>query len=102
MGFQDIVSVGVNPMVLPLGILLIVVAEEVLWRGYAGSVLKLSLWASTLLYAAGQSAALSFWIIAAALVLGVFWELLRRKTGGILAPTIAHALFTGVVVYLPL
>jgi membrane protease YdiL (CAAX protease family) len=98
------VLAGVTPSTL-VATELVVLAEEVLWRGAVVAALRgrgvlpaVAQASSAALYAAAQSGGGSSWLVAAALGLGAVWGALAVLRGGrIVAPLIAHALWTLVI-----
>ena len=90
-----------------LGALVVVIAlgEEALWRGLVFSAwrdrpLPLALALGTGSYAVGQLGALSVTVFLAAAGLGAIWALLRARTEGVVAPMVAHAVWTPTTVLL--
>jgi membrane protease YdiL (CAAX protease family) len=86
--------------------LLIIVAEEVLWRGLVLDLLdeRLPRGASSALsvlsYALAQLGSGSFIVLLLALVLGAIWTWQRRATGSIVAPLLAHLIWSPSVILL--
>jgi membrane protease YdiL (CAAX protease family) len=95
---------GVTPSTL-VATVLVVVAEEILWRGAViaalrarGVSLLVAASSSTALYAAAQSGSGSPWLVVAALGLGALWQgLALWRSGRIGASLVAHALWTLVI-----
>lgn len=85
---------------------LIIVAEEVLWRGLVLDELdeRLPRVASSTLsvgsYALAQLGSGSFIVLLLALVCGALWTWQRRATGSIVAPLIAHLIWSPTVILL--
>jgi membrane protease YdiL (CAAX protease family) len=83
---------------------LVVVAEEVLWRGRCYRALRrhtassIAAVASVAVYSAAQLGAGSWIVAALALTCGSVWISLRIYTAGLLAPLISHLVFTCVVI----
>jgi len=101
------------PLALTLALTcVVIVGEEVVWRGLALSALRqrmpegLAIGASAVLYAACQLGFRRTLPAAAALVLGLVWGWLRViawRGGGLTAPIVAHAIWTlGVLWWWPL
>jgi membrane protease YdiL (CAAX protease family) len=98
------VLAGLGLSTLP-ATLVVIVAEEVLWRAAGPAALAVrgahpvvAAGSSTALYAAAQSGSGSVWLVAAAFGLGAVWATLAVTRGGrIVAPLVAHALWTLVV-----
>lgn len=86
-----------------LSVLIILTAEELLWRGAFLDVLRQRLgpgWAgasSVLLYTLGQLGSGSFIVAALAVGCGAVWTFLRIRTGSLWAPFIAHLIWTPIV-----
>jgi membrane protease YdiL (CAAX protease family) len=85
---------------------LIIVAEELLWRGLLLDVLDERIparFASALSiasYALAQLGSGSFIVLLLALVCGTLWTVQRRMTGSIIAPLIAHSIWSPTVILL--
>jgi membrane protease YdiL (CAAX protease family) len=87
-------------------VLAIIVAEELLWRGALLQVLArrvsppVAMAISIASYAAAQLGTGSWIVMLLALVCGTIWTLQRQLTGSLLAPLIAHLIWTPVVILL--
>jgi len=85
---------------------LIIIAEEVLWRGLVLDELdeRLPRHASSALsvvtYALAQLGSGSFIVLMLALVCGAVWTWQRRATGSITAPLVAHLIWSPTVILL--
>lgn len=85
---------------------LIIVAEEVLWRGLVLDVLdeRVPAHAASALsiasYALAQLGSGSLIVLLLALVCGTLWTIQRRATGSIVAPLIAHLIWSPTVILL--
>ncbi|HVK78405.1 MAG TPA: CPBP family intramembrane glutamic endopeptidase [Kofleriaceae bacterium] len=85
-------------------LLLVVVAEELLWRGVLLGALaerqpiERAAALSLLTYAAAQAGAGSVLIVAVALACGGVWTWLRVRTGRLPASLVSHAMWTTTVV----
>jgi uncharacterized protein len=95
------------PMSAALGwVLVIILAEEVLWRGVLLDALRARYalaWAFTIsvvTYGLAQLGAGSLVLGAIALACGMAWTLLRLASGSLLAPLIAHLIWTPTVILL--
>lgn len=91
-------SIPVTPVTLPV-VVLVVVAEELLWRGclVTGERSTLHLRAIvlvTLLYAGAQAGSGLPLLGAAGLLLGGVWAAEAIWTGSLLAPLVSHAIWT--------
>ena len=71
----------------------VVVAEEIIWRGFVQSALDNRVLLSAFVYATAHVTSGSWLLVALALVMGALWSWLRRKTGGLLAPLLSHLAF---------
>lgn len=77
-------------------LVLVVVAEELVWRGLAIDFFSASFGASravvisSLLYVLPQIALRSPLLVIVALLCGSLWGTLRVRTGGLVAPFVAH------------
>lgn len=84
----------------------IIVAEELLWRGVLLEALeprvprRLDGALSVLTYALAQLGSGSWVVFALAVVCGSVWTLQRRLTGSLLSPLIAHMIWTHTVILL--
>ena len=93
---------AISPAALGLT-LVVIVGEEVLWRGALTSSLlfRMQPWRAVVLasvvYGAAQGGSGSPVLVAAAVAFGVLWGALRVMTGGLVAPLVAHLLWTPVV-----
>jgi uncharacterized protein len=98
-----------GPATVPL-VCLVLVAEELLWRGAlldaargrtrASGGAALAVVATSLLYAAGQLGSGLPILAGVAMLLGCFWAVERIVTGSLLAPLISHAMWTLTVLVL--
>jgi membrane protease YdiL (CAAX protease family) len=85
---------------------LIIVAEEVLWRGLVLDVLdervprSLASALSIASYALAQLGSGSLIVLLLALVCGTIWTVQRRVTGSIVAPLITHLIWSPAVILL--
>ena len=84
---------------------LIIVAEEVLWRGLVLDLLdermpRLSSALSVTSYALAQLGSGSLIVLVLALVCGTVWTVQRRSTGSLLAPLLAHLIWSPTVILL--
>lgn len=101
-GLYALAGVGLSTLGATL---VVIVAEEVLWRGAAGGALVARVPSgaaraalATGLYAAAQSGGGSVWLVVAALGLGGLWAALAAARGGrLVAPLVAHAVWTLLV-----
>lgn len=89
-------------LALPV-LVLVVFAEELVWRGLSIDVLPAE-WprsaliaASAALYALPQLASASFLVIALALVCGAIWSAQRVYSGGLVVPLVTHAIWSVTV-----
>ena len=86
--------------------IVIMLAEELLFRGSFPAALRPwlselnSYGVSLLLYALAQGGTGSWIVMAMALVCGTFWSILRVYTGTLVAPLIAHFIWTPTVIFL--
>ena len=71
----------------------IVVAEEIIWRGFVQSALRGRVALSALVYALAHLTCGSPLLVALALVLGAFWSFLRQASGSLVAPLVSHLAF---------
>ncbi len=84
-------------------LLLVVAAEELVWRGLAIDVFTplLGEWSAALmaalLYVLPQIAFRSPLLMVVALLCGLLWGALRVRTGGLVAPFVAHVLWDALV-----
>jgi len=87
---------------------LVLVAEELVWRGLVQGVLTRRIrepgWAATaVVYAAAHAPAAGLLLPALALPCGLYWGLLRRLAGGLFPPLVCHLVFdTAVLLLFPL
>lgn len=87
-------------------VLAIIVAEEVLWRGALLHVLErrvppaIAMAISVATYAAAQFGTGSWVVMLLALVCGTLWTLQRHFTHSLLAPLVAHLIWTPTVILL--
>ncbi len=85
--------------------MVVVVAEEVLWRGAfigAGSRLvprRVAAILSVVTYAAVQLGTGSWVVVLAALVCGAFWSTERLVTGSLVASLVSHAIWTFAIIH---
>ena len=92
---------------LPL-LVLVVMGEEWLWRERGPRALSRSLGESgaavfsILLYGLAQGGSGSVLVVAAALLLGTVWELMRRRSGSLLPPLVSHLMWSAAVLSFPL
>jgi NADH dehydrogenase len=100
-GWRDQVPRGLAPLLLPL----IVLAEDIVWRG--GVTLPLAgrfgAWAGSFLAALGFAlahVALGSWVLlAAAFGAGLFWSALAIRTRGLAAPLLSHILWDVTILF---
>lgn len=84
----------------------IIVAEELLWRGLLLEVLDrrvprgLDVLLSVLTYSLAQLGSGSWVVFALAAVCGSLWSVQRRLTGSLLSPLISHMIWTQTVILL--
>jgi membrane protease YdiL (CAAX protease family) len=89
-----------------LWMLAIIVAEELLWRGALVYLLArhvpaaVAMGISVLTYAAAQFGTGSWIVVLLALVCGTIWTVQRYLTGSLLAPLLAHLIWTPTVILL--
>jgi uncharacterized protein len=102
----DAAAVGVA--LVPL-LVLVPLVEELLWRGFLFEALleQRGAWAAALLstaaYTLAQGGSGSWLVMIAAAALGLLTSGLRLLTGGLLAPAVAHVIWTGsILVVFPL
>ena len=91
-----------------IGLLVAAVAEEVLFRGLLYDLLAdlgptRAVGLTALVYGAAQLGTGAWMVAVAAAALGAVWGMLRASTGRLVAPLLAHLVFSAVViVILPL
>jgi membrane protease YdiL (CAAX protease family) len=96
------VLAAITPQALGLT-LVVIVGEEVLWRGALTSSLLarcrpwVAIALASVVYGAAQGGSGSVLLVVAAVAFGLVWGALRVWTGGLVAPLIAHLLWTPVV-----
>jgi membrane protease YdiL (CAAX protease family) len=83
----------------------IVVAEELVWRGFVQSALqrrygaRASVLLATVLYALAHAPVGSALLVVVALACGLVWSALRATTSSLIAPLLAHLLWDLVVLF---
>lgn len=93
---------AITAVTFPL-LLLVPIVEEVLWRGFLLEALLegqrplAAAGLSTAAYAIAQGGSGSWLLVVAAAGLGLLAAGLRLMTGGLLAPTVAHVIWTGSI-----
>lgn len=93
--------------VAALSALVIAPLEELFWRGAvqpslgAGRSRTWAVLATTLVFVAFHVPTLQLPLISAAALGGLVWGWLRERTDGLLAPVLAHAIWTGAMVVVP-
>jgi len=98
-------KLGHSTSFLAVTLVMIVIAEEVLWRGVVTrfAVERLGRAAGVLagaaLYAAAHAATLNPLLIAAAFCCGVFWGLLYAATDDLTAPVVSHLAWDVVILF---
>lgn len=94
-------------VVAAISALAIAPLEEVFWRGAVQPSLGVGrspLWSvliTTAVFIGFHLPTLQLPLISAAALGGLVWGWLRERTGGLLAPVIAHAIWTGAMVLVP-
>ena len=83
-----------------IGFLVIVIAEELVFRGALHRALGRYYWLSPFIFVIGHALLGSPLLVLAAFVCGVFWTFLRQWSGGLIAPLIAHLLWDAAVFWL--
>ena len=71
----------------------VVVAEEIIWRGFVQSALRGRVILSALVYALAHVTSGSWLLVALALAFGGFWSWLRKVSDGLFAPLLSHLAF---------
>ena len=71
----------------------VVVAEEIIWRGFVQSALRNRVLLSAAVYGAAHLTSGSWLLVALALGLGAFWSWLRNISGSLVAPLASHLAF---------
>jgi uncharacterized protein YbjT (DUF2867 family)/membrane protease YdiL (CAAX protease family) len=98
-------SEGHSPLFLGSTLVMVVIAEEFLWRGVvtrflmerAGRVAGILLGASV--YALAHWAAWNPLLLLAAMAFGIFWGWLYAATDDLVAPTVSHLLFDVMLLF---
>jgi hypothetical protein len=96
-----------TPVVLAIAAL-IVIGEEVLWRGVVQEAIQSRLrpaWAvivSALVYGLCHAPIGSPLLTIVAVICGLFWSLLRNRTGSLLPSLMAHLIWDMTIISLPL
>ena len=83
-----------------IGFLVIVVAEELVFRGALHEVLGHRYWLSPFIFVIGHAFLGSPLLVAVAFLCGAFWTFLRRWSGSLLAPVVAHLVWDAAVFWL--
>lgn len=90
-----------DPLVIMPSVLIIVVAEELLWRGALLRLWRGRPWVgaalSVLTYTLAQACTGSVVVALLALACGTIWTVQRRLTGSLLSPLVAHLIWTPTV-----
>ncbi|HXH37136.1 MAG TPA: CPBP family intramembrane glutamic endopeptidase [Thermoanaerobaculia bacterium] len=89
--------------VLIAGVVPVVIAEEVLWRGvFQGSLARAGVLAASVTYAAAHAPAGSLLLVALALVCGLYWSALRAISGSLIPSLCAHLVWDIALIVFPL
>ena len=83
-----------------LGFLVIVAAEELVFRGALHEALGPYYWLSPFIFVIGHMFLGSPLLVVVAFVCGAFWTFLRHWSGGLAAPLIAHLVWDAAVFWL--
>jgi membrane protease YdiL (CAAX protease family) len=98
-------SEGHSPLFLSLTLVMVVIAEELLWRGVVTRFLmeRVGRGAGILLgatvYALAHWAAWNPLLLLAAMAFGIFWGWLYAATDDLVAPTVSHLLFDVLLLF---
>ena len=98
--------VGHSPLFLGSTLVMIVLAEEVLWRGVVARYLMdrygtaVGVVSAAAIYALAHAATLNPVLLLAALCCGVFWGCLYAVTDNLIAPTVSHLVWDILLLFL--
>jgi len=89
--------------VLIAGVVPVVVAEELLWRGsFQGSLTGAGVLVAALIYGAAHAPSGSMLLVVVALVCGLYWSALRAISGSLIPPLCAHLAWDIALIVFPL
>ena len=85
------------------GVVPVVVAEELLWRGwFQGSMAGAGVIAAAVTYGAAHAPAGSLLLVVVAFVCGLYWSTLRSISGSLIPPLCAHLVWDIALIVFPL
>ncbi|MGZ7081083.1 MAG: CPBP family intramembrane glutamic endopeptidase, partial [Thermoanaerobaculia bacterium] len=94
---------GRSPMVMLIGVLPVIVAEEVLWRGeFQQSMGKWSVLPTAATYAIAHVPLGSTLLVVVAFFCGLYWSALREISGSIVPSLCAHMVWDIALIVYPL
>ncbi len=89
--------------ILIAGVVPVVVAEEVVWRGaFQGGFVRYGVLGAALTYALVTAPAGSLLLVVVALVCGLYWSALRAISGSLIPPLCAHLAWDLALILFPL
>jgi uncharacterized protein len=98
--------VGHSPLFIGITLVMIVLAEEVLWRGVVARYLMerhgtgAGIFYAAVIYALAHAATLNPALLLAALGCGAYWGFLYAATDDLVTPTVAHLLWDILLLFL--